>query len=94
MGRLGGEEFLICLPETEIQGAILTAERIRTKIEAMEISYEGHKIKITVSVGITGTDCVADENLNSFLKSADRALYAAKAESRNCVRCEMLRMIS
>jgi two-component system cell cycle response regulator len=94
LGRFGGEEFLICLPETETQGAILTAERIRTNIEAMEIPYEGHKIRITVSIGITGTDCVADENLDCFLKSADRALYAAKAENRNCVRCEMLRMIS
>ncbi len=94
LGRSGGEEFYICLPETEPQGALLTAERIRTEIEAMEIPFEGHKIKVTVSAGITGTDCVEDENLDSFLKSADRALYAAKIEGRNCVRSELLRMIS
>ena len=94
LGRFGGEEYLICLPETETQGTILTAERIRNNIETTEISYEGHIIKITVSIGITGTDCVADENLDCFLKSANRALYAAKAENRNCVRCEMLMMIS
>jgi diguanylate cyclase len=94
LGRLGGEEFLICLPETEPQGALLTAERIRADIEALEISYEGHMIKVTASIGITGTDCVGDENLDCFLKSADRALYAARAEGHDCVRSEMLRMIS
>jgi diguanylate cyclase (GGDEF)-like protein len=94
LGRLGGEEFIICLPETDLEGALLTAERIRSGIEAMEVPYENHRMRITASIGVTGTDCVTEETFDSFLKSADRALYAAKDDGRNCVRSEMLRILS
>jgi diguanylate cyclase (GGDEF)-like protein len=60
----------------------------------MEVPYENHRMRITASIGVTGTDCVTEETFDSFLKSADRALYAAKDDGRNCVRSEMLRILS
>ncbi len=89
LGRYGGEEFVVFLPETGLKHALLTAERIRENIESAGVNYENKVIRVTASIGVTGLDNVGSETLEAFLKNADKALYTAKAEGRNCVRSEI-----
>jgi len=81
--RLGGEEFVIVLPETCHDYAVLVAERIRLDIEILELIYMSKTIKLTSSFGVA-THC-KDVDIDYLLKDADKALYAAKAEGRNRV---------
>ncbi|WP_072680205.1 diguanylate cyclase [Arcobacter sp. LA11] len=79
--RWGGEEFLVLLPQTEIEGAVNVAEKIRTTIE----NYENIDIprKITASFGVTKLQ--KDDDENSVIKKADEALYLAKSKGKNLV---------
>jgi len=86
LARFGGEEFVILLPDTSLEDAVNTAERIRINIEALEIFYDDHKIHVSSSFGVTGINSVNQEDLSIFLKKADQALYKAKEDGRNCVR--------
>ena len=88
MGRYGGEEFVVLMPETSAAGALKASERLRTKIEKMKINTPAGKLSITVSMGLTSLERGFDEKetLDSLIKCADKALYAAKAAGRNCVR--------
>ncbi|MTV48194.1 diguanylate cyclase [Heliobacillus mobilis] len=86
LGRYGGEEFIIFLPETSLEDCHMISHRILSNIAETEIFHEGEYIKFTASIGITGVNSVTVENLDYFLKYADKALYQAKAEGRNCVR--------
>jgi diguanylate cyclase (GGDEF)-like protein len=82
LGRYGGEEFIIILPECHIQQAIQTAEKIRSKIAESVFRYETTDIKVTVSLGISANaHDAADPNF--LIKTADRALYIAKMNGRN-----------
>ncbi len=81
-GRFGGEEFLILLPETEIAGAQLVAEKIRSMVGA--ITVVGFERGITASIGVAGLLEHAG-NAAGLMQQADRALYAAKAAGRNRV---------
>lgn len=85
LGRLGGEEFAVVLPESDNNAAIHTAERLRASVEALEFPFEdGTTLKITTSVGIAILASVG-ETLDSLLARADTALYTAKGEGRNRV---------
>ncbi|NLI94009.1 MAG: diguanylate cyclase [Peptococcaceae bacterium] len=86
LARMGGEEFVILLPETNWKDAALIANRIRTAIESSQIEYEGFFIKVSASFGVTGVDKVINEQINDFLRKADSALYEAKENGRNAVR--------
>jgi len=82
--RYGGEEFLVLLPNTPVDGALVFAERIRQAIGQAELRWSDQKLKITVSVGVAEfTPDVATDEL--FLKRADEALYRAKQQGRNRV---------
>lgn len=82
--RSGGEEFLILLSNTEQQGALLLAERIRNTIESCEHLYGDHKIMVTISLGVA---CYGKgDNSESLFEKADSALYAAKNAGRNCIK--------
>lgn len=83
IARWGGEEFLIFLPETPREGAMNVAEKVRQAFAAGRHEIAGHAFEITLSLGVcayhdgmTITDCI---------RGADSALYAAKAQGRNCV---------
>ena len=81
-GRYGGEEFVVLLENTAAKGALVFAERLRKAIEALEVSYEEHRVKFTVSLGI----CELTEAVNSpkhWLELADQALYQSKEGGRN-----------
>ncbi|MBL0700696.1 MAG: diguanylate cyclase [Desulfosarcina sp.] len=89
IGRYGGEEFLIILPETDIHGAYFLAERLRKKVEAMVIGIMEQTISITASFGVTelnhetAYEAGADEEL---INVADQYMYKAKNEGRNMVK--------
>lgn len=81
--RFGGEEFVILLSDTDIEGAKLLAERIRTSIEQHTLAYDMNAIKVTASLGISSL-CTED-TLDSFISRADNAMYQAKRGGRNQV---------
>ena len=83
IGRVGGEEFAILLPETTEQEAIRVAERLRQAIANAKIPLgHGLPLSITVSIGITSL-MSKDDNIDVLLSFADKALYAAKNAGRN-----------
>ena len=80
-GRYGGEEFGVVLPGTDVAGAELLAERIRTRIEAMVLEPK-KGVRATVSLGVAAFDA-RDADQTDWISRADRALYAAKNSGRN-----------
>ena len=82
-GRFGGEEFIIGLPNTKLIGALKLAERIRKTIENKVFEYNGKKIKITLSIGVTSAS--KSDSVFSLIERADEALYEAKRKGRNRV---------
>ncbi len=76
--RWGGEEFVVLLPETSAENAMRFAEHIRTKVETFSFTKAG---TVTISIGITPLH--KKEQLDTFLKRLDQALYKAKKEGRN-----------
>ncbi|MDP4153894.1 MAG: diguanylate cyclase [Bacillota bacterium] len=83
LGRFGGEEFVIFLPQKNIEEAAEIAEEMRRNIESCEIKYGNTIIKVTSSFGISGGTM---DSINKYLTNADRALYEAKAAGRNCIK--------
>ncbi len=83
--RYGGEEFVCLLPETDIKGAMHTAENIMTNIKRLNILHPSSEICsiVTVSIGIASALPTDDSDSNELLQSADKALYAAKSLGRN-----------
>jgi len=83
VSRWGGEEFLILLPETEIEGAQILADRIRGMIEEQIIEYNGFQVSITMTFGVVVNE--DDEIIEDIIKKADKALYEGKNRGKNCV---------
>ncbi len=82
-GRLGGEEFAVMLPETDGQGAMQAAERLRQAVAQEKVRVaEGVELNITVSIGATIL-APQDANIDHLLARADGALYEAKRSGRN-----------
>jgi diguanylate cyclase (GGDEF)-like protein len=85
IGRLGGEEFAILLPETNLAKANEVAERLREAIAKAKVPLEsGLPLHFTVSIGVTSL-VSKDDNLDVLLNRADKALYEAKEKGRNRV---------
>lgn len=82
--RWGGEEFLILLPETNLTGATILAEKFRSLMETLSLEHNGHSIRITMSFGLGSYDenCM---DVDGCIKRADECLYIAKASGRNRV---------
>jgi diguanylate cyclase (GGDEF)-like protein len=87
VARYGGEEFVIVLPETELESARATAERRRAAIAARAFTHAGQTLHVTSSFG--AAQLKADESVEVFLNRADRAVYRAKAQGRDCVVCDL-----
>ena len=84
VARYGGEEFAILLPNVGMSGALRIAESIRRAIESETIRLQETTMKITISLGVA----VCPEQANSaetLIAAADKALYQAKSNGRNCV---------
>ncbi|GIL04662.1 MAG: GGDEF domain-containing protein [Betaproteobacteria bacterium] len=85
LGRLGGEEFLVVLPSSDLEAARHAGERIREAVAGIDARRWFKHRTLTISVGVTVAQPGVD-TVSAALKRADEALYAAKAAGRNCVR--------
>jgi len=85
-GRWGGEEFVVVLPTTSLEGAVAVAERLRVAIASMEVVVGRAPIWVTASVGVALLG--QDGDAEAVLRSADAALYRAKAAGRDAVGVE------
>jgi diguanylate cyclase (GGDEF)-like protein len=84
VSRYGGEEFTIVLPETDMQGVVTIAERVRRGVESQPINFNGNSIKVTVSLGATTFEPVrTPEDKSIVITAADNALYNAKTNGKN-----------
>jgi diguanylate cyclase (GGDEF)-like protein len=84
VGRLGGEEFAVLLPETDCEQAAIVAGRIRERVAARSLSAHHVRFKLTISVG-SATATLSMSSVDALLRAADEALYQAKAGGRNRV---------
>lgn len=82
-GRIGGEEFGLCLPCTDLDDALIACERYRRILNQEPYLYDGRRIHLTVSVGLC--QFTAETDQLELIKCADRALYQAKNAGRDCV---------
>lgn len=98
LGRLGGEEFGVFLPQTDADGAVRVAERLRCAVEAIRLPHDAKThdsratdtdspaVSLTVSIGVAA-GCGGEPGVDALLSRADEALYRAKAAGRNRVAC-------
>ncbi len=86
VARYGGEEMAVLFPNMGVTGALRVAESIRAATERAAIVYEGERIPITVSIGVSTFPRHA-QSVTDLIQSADRGLYQAKRDGRNLVRC-------
>ena len=82
--RYGGEEFAVIMPNTDIEGAAIFAERLRKAVESTLIPYKDEPLKVTVSLGCAMYPDNAAEK-DGLIKCADKALYRSKEKGRNMV---------
>jgi diguanylate cyclase (GGDEF)-like protein/PAS domain S-box-containing protein len=87
VARVGGEEFAVLLPSSTLAGAATVAERLRQLVAGQPAMCDGVPIAYTVSAGIAAIDEGETVDLDTLIKRADQALYAAKANGRNRVEC-------
>jgi diguanylate cyclase (GGDEF)-like protein len=82
VGRIGGEEFVMLLPETDLDQARIVAERVRQSVAASALRAHEVHFNLTASVGFAAAT-VGMSGFEAMLHAADQALYQAKAEGRN-----------
>lgn len=83
IGRFGGEEFLAVLTETDVEGGVTFAQKIRTKVKVSKFMYKDNRIEISVSCGVS--DRKSNASLKGLLKRADEFVYKAKKNGRDRV---------
>ena len=84
VSRIGGEEFLLLLPDTDGVNGAKVVDGLRQSVEAMRVEYQGHVITVTMSAGVT-QGLGRSDSWTAMMNRADRALYAAKSSGRNKV---------
>ena len=82
-GRFGGEEFIAVLSHTDLDGAVVLAERLRGSVEATPCTHDGQEIAVTISAGVAQLE--AGRSAAQLVQRVDAALYAAKEGGRNRV---------
>ena len=83
ISRWGGEEFFMLLPDTNVDGAIIFAERARKRIEEKKFVIDGKEVSVTITFGVATYNHVMP--LNMILSLADDALFEGKSSGRNKV---------
>jgi diguanylate cyclase (GGDEF)-like protein len=94
VARLGGEEFVLLLPDTTLAGALALAEKIRVALAKKPLDADGQAIAVSASFGVSGLPAGRRASMEQLLTSADHALYDAKHKGRNRVEaatCEVAR---
>lgn len=84
--RIGGEEFAVLLEDTGLSGALDVAERLRKKVEKLNLFFQGEAVPVTISLGVAEFPRDTD-NLEMLFSYVDQALYHAKEGGRNCTVC-------
>jgi diguanylate cyclase (GGDEF)-like protein len=86
--RFGGEEFIVLLPETDLEGAITVAENIRKAIHSLAIAFEESPVRpiVTMSLGAAAAPVDDSFNLEALIGRADAAMYAAKDAGRDSIK--------
>lgn len=83
VGRVGGEEFVVVAPATDVAGAEVLAERLRAQVEAAHTVYNGHGLALTISIGLVITDAFTPVSYEQLREAAAGALKEAKDAGRN-----------
>ncbi len=83
LGRVGGEEFAIILPETDLHSAQQGLERVRQEVEKCTLDLDGQILKFTISIGLAGLGPA--DTVDLLLQKADQAMYQAKDQGKNQV---------
>lgn len=86
VGRIGGEEFSVLLPDTGLEGARLLAEKLRADIEASMPDIGSERLRVTASIGVA-VGSPATASIAQVQRTADEAMYRAKRQGRNRVTC-------
>ncbi|MBT5483598.1 MAG: GGDEF domain-containing protein, partial [Gammaproteobacteria bacterium] len=86
VGRYGGEEFLLVLPELDNKQALIFAERIRKMAKSLDVVFNSQHIHISVSVGVA-TYPEHGTEVEKLITASDNAMYKAKANGRDQVAC-------
>lgn len=84
LGRIGGEEFIIFLPNTSEEAALALSERLHQAIRDSLVAYEQSSIRYSASIGLVSVVPSAEISLEEILKRADDLLYLAKRQGRDC----------
>ncbi|MDF1643651.1 MAG: diguanylate cyclase [Pseudomonadales bacterium] len=84
-GRYGGEEFVAILIDTPANNALIFAERVRSRIEELTVTYDDIEIRFTVSLGISELNDTIS-TAHQWLEQSDQSLYLAKSSGRNCIK--------
>lgn len=84
-GRYGGEEMMVVLPGSNTEYAVQVAERIRQELASRPVDTVWGSIRVTMSLGVAGTDLIGSDNYMELIQAADKALYRAKQGGRNRV---------
>ncbi|MBO9489361.1 GGDEF domain-containing protein [Endozoicomonas sp. G2_1] len=82
-GRLGGEEFIICIPDLDLADATAVIEELLTAIRQSSVQCNNLELSYTVSVGVTHTNSTSTQSLEELIKRADQALYQAKRTGKD-----------
>ncbi|CEP68793.1 Adenylyl cyclase class-3/4/guanylyl cyclase [Moorella glycerini] len=85
--RYGGEEFLVILPGTNLEKALIALERIRTQIASQQMVPGQDEVVVTISIGAVEYPGSGPADLNDLIEKADRAMYLAKRQGKNKVVC-------
>jgi diguanylate cyclase (GGDEF)-like protein len=89
IGRFGGEEFLLVIPECGREDALQIAERLRAGVADQPVTFEDRVLTVTLSVGVAWLDDARQQDIDTLIAAADRALYRAKEAGRNRVRAHV-----
>jgi diguanylate cyclase (GGDEF)-like protein len=85
IGRVGGDEFVLVLPNTNATQASHVANTIRALIANTPVAYANTQIRLSLSIGVAQVDTLNPEMIDELLVASDKALYQAKQSGRNCV---------
>lgn len=85
VGRYGGEEFALLMPETDLKGALVVAERYRKRVEEFVLLESNHELRVTISLGVAAIPHPKIQSVDDLIRLSDNALYKSKRNGRNRV---------